>query len=83
MSEFVVLEGSLLEGMRLEDLVRKYNINVLHYHSPNIDTQTRHPFNPKIVIEPYFLVKVSGFDKAVKKLRLDSVTYINKIKNSN
>lgn len=77
MSEFVVLQGSLLEGMKLEEIVKKYNVKVLHYHSPHIDTQTRHPFNPKIVVEPYFYVKVTGSYEDVKKLRLDSVKYNN------
>ncbi len=77
MSEFVVLQDSLLEGMKLEEIVKKYNVKILHYHSPHIDSETRHPFNPRIVVEPYFNLKITGSDEDVRKLRLDSVKYNN------
>lgn len=76
-SEFVVLQGSLLEGMKLEEIVKKYNVTILHYHSPKIDSETRNPYNPKIVIEPYFLLKAIGLNENIRNLRLDSVKYNN------
>ncbi len=74
-SEFVVLEGSLLEGTRLEEVIDEYNVKILHFHSPKIDSETGNHYNPKQIIGKYFLLKVIGSDEAVKKLRLDSVKY--------
>ena len=74
-SEFVVIEGSPLIGMKLADVTSKYKVEVLHYHNPTLDYQTRTPYNPETTIKSYYTLKVSGASENVRHLRLDSVKY--------
>ncbi len=74
-SEFVVIDGSPLIDKKLRDLVEKYKVEVLHYHNPTLDYETRTPCNPEAVIKKYFTIKVTGLMEDVKQLRLDSVAF--------
>ena len=75
MSEFVVIEGSPLIGLKLEDLVSKYGVEVLHFHNPSFDSETKIPYQPSYSIQKNSLIKVSGEDENVRQLRLESVNY--------
>jgi len=77
MSEFIVIEGCPFVGMKLEELVKKYEVKVLHFHNPDIDSELELKYDPKREIQKYFSIQVSGVDENVRRLRLDSVNYKN------
>lgn len=75
MSEFVVLEGSELISMKLEDMVEKYHVEILHYLNNELSTITRKQYKPEVIIERDFYLKVTGSERDIRNLRIDSVKY--------
>lgn len=71
--EITIFNGSPFIGKTLGEIVKKYAINIPHYHNPTLSPENRTSYSPNIPIKEFYAINCVGSSDSLYKLLEDSM----------